>query len=85
MIGMTIRTQAEDLFFIPRDKYPDGQKPHDEVKARSKPFDDVVVLIGVGGCDSGALCTAMMLSDAILIAFIPQLKRVGARGYVRSD
>lgn len=62
---MTIRTQAENLLFMPRDKYPDGQ-----VKARSKLFDDVV--IDAGGRDPCALRAVLMLSDVILVAFAPR-------------
>ena len=69
-IAMTIRAQAGNLFFIPCDKYPDGKELHDQVKARSGQFDDVV--IDVGGRDSTALRAALVLSDVLLVPFAPR-------------
>ena len=69
-IAMTIRTQAGNLPLIPCDKYPDGQELRDQLKARSKLFDDVV--IDAGGRDSSALRAALVLSDVILVPFAPR-------------
>ena len=69
-IAMTIRAQAGNLPFIPCDKYPDGQELRDQLKTRSKLFDDVV--IDAGGRDSSALRAALVLSDVILVPFAPR-------------
>lgn len=69
-IAMTIRAQAGNLPFIPCDKYPDWKDLRDQLKARSKQFDDVV--IDAGGRDSSALRAALFLSDVILVPFAPR-------------
>jgi chromosome partitioning protein len=69
-IAATIRAQSGVLPLLQCDKYPDGQELHNQVQARSKHFDDVV--IDVGGRDSTALRAALVLSDVLLVPFAPR-------------
>jgi chromosome partitioning protein len=50
--------------------YPEGRVLRDQVRHQSGKYDDVV--IDAGGQDSGALRAALVLSDVLLVPFLPR-------------
>jgi chromosome partitioning protein len=77
-MAMTVRTQTGRLPLIQCAHLPEGKQLYDQLSARSKDFDDVVV--DAGGRDSSALRAALLLSDLVLIPFAPRSLDVWAIG-----
>jgi len=69
-IALTIRAENEVAPFIAVAQYADGSTLRQQVKQTGNKFDDVV--IDVGGRDSTALRSALMLTDALIVPFAPR-------------
>lgn len=69
-IALTIRAENEIFPFIAVAQYADGSTLRQQVKQTGNKFDDVV--IDVGGRDSTALRSALMLTDALIVPFSPR-------------
>jgi chromosome partitioning protein len=50
-------------------QYPEGRVLRDQVRHQAGKYQDV--LIDAGGRDSGALRAALILSDVLLVPFLP--------------
>jgi chromosome partitioning protein len=68
--AIAIRTDAGRQPALACAQYPDGRVLRDQVRHQAAKYDDVV--IDAGGRDSGALRAALVLSDMLLVPFLPR-------------
>jgi chromosome partitioning protein len=68
--AIAIRTDAARLPALACTQYPEGRVLRDQVRHQAAKYDDVV--IDAGGRDSGALRAALVLSDMVLVPFLPR-------------
>lgn len=68
--AIAIRTEASRLPPLACVQYADGRVLRDQVRHQASKYDDVV--IDAGGRDSGALRAALVLSDILLVPFLPR-------------
>jgi chromosome partitioning protein len=68
--AIAIRTDARRLPALGCVQFPEGRVLRDQVRLQAPRYQDVV--IDAGGRDSGALRAALVLSDVLLIPFLPR-------------
>ncbi len=68
--AIAIRTDSGKLPALACVHYPEGRVLRDQVRHQARKYADVV--IDAGGRDSGALRAALVLSDILLIPFLPR-------------
>jgi chromosome partitioning protein len=68
--AIAIRTDARRLPTLACAQFPDGRVLRDQVRLQAPRYQDV--LVDAGGRDSGALRAALVLSDVLLIPFMPR-------------
>jgi chromosome partitioning protein len=69
-IAVAIRAEAGRLPALACAQYPEGRLLRDQVRHQAGKYDDVV--IDAGGNDSTALRAALVLSDVLLVPFLPR-------------
>jgi chromosome partitioning protein len=68
--AIAIRTEAGRQPSVVCVQYPEGRVLRDQVRLQAPRYQDV--LIDAGGRDSGALRAALVLSDVLLVPFLPR-------------
>jgi chromosome partitioning protein len=68
--AIAIRTDAGRLPALACVQFPEGRVLRDQVRLQAPRYQDV--LIDAGGRDSGALRAALVLSDVLLVPFLPR-------------
>jgi chromosome partitioning protein len=68
--AIAIRTDARRLPTLACVQFPEGRVLRDQVRLQAPRYQDV--LVDAGGRDSGALRAALVLSDVLLIPFLPR-------------
>jgi chromosome partitioning protein len=68
--AIAIRTDTGRQPALACAQYPEGRVLRDQVRHQASKYQDV--LIDAGGRDSGALRAALVLSDALLVPFLPR-------------
>src|SRR3954469_19569402 len=77
-MAVAIRAEANRTPGLACAQYPEGNVLRAQVQRQASKYDDV--LIDAGGRDSAALRAAMVLSDVLLVPFLPRSVDVWALG-----
>jgi chromosome partitioning protein len=80
--AIAIRTDSGRLPALACVQYPEGRVLRDQVRHQQAKYQDV--LIDAGGRDSGALRAALVLSDLVLVPFLPRSVDVWALADIAS-
>jgi chromosome partitioning protein len=80
--AVSIRADANRMPGLSCAQYPEGSVLRAQVQRQASKYDDVV--IDAGGRDSAALRAAMVLSDVLLVPFLPRSVDVWALGNITS-